>query len=623
MAMWPCAFLVVTFCVMKVAAATALLASVSVAQASILSLGRQSLEEFRGHGVRLPPAPESVLRGFRAVERGDGVTVDEYGDTYYNQAIVDHQKPSEGTWSQRFFVNDTNWDGQGPIMLYIGGEGPLSASAVSAFSFMSNLAEEHHALVVALEHRFYGKVRAHCVAACAPPWSRSTARPPPFPLLFFFHTVPLPALTHHGPLRSRTRPRTCPTPICAFSPTTRPSATLPASKPGSRASTRRAAASGSPSAAPTRAASPPGASPPAASLHPFLTRLLFTRTRNRFPDQFVGSVASSAPVRAVENMWQYMVRSCLAPRASPARALTAVPRPLQAVVGRSLHYFGGRQCVDAMANASYSIHQLGATTEGRAQLHQHFNTCSTIGSDADLSVFESEVMGAVQGLVQYNEFQRGKGHVSPVALLCQTVTSAPTPLEGMARVMLGKRGGCVDASFADSIAFLSKTEFDGHSSARQWYYQTCRTFGFYQTTDYENQPFYWFRGVDLDSFTKVRPPCVPAPVATPLRDPSLSPLQVCQQVFGIAGPNTTVVDTEFKADHPDNTNTVFVNGNIDPWHSLSVFTNSTIIAHPTSTAVFINGTAHCGDMYRASSNDIPSLKVAHGVIRDHVRTWLA
>lgn len=362
-----------------------------------------------------------------------------------------------------------------------------------------------------------------------------------------------------------------------------------------------------------------GLSPP-----PAHARIPPARTRYRFPDQFSGSVASSAPVRAVENMWQYMVRRCptgAVRRAPPHRP----PRPLQAVVGRSLEYFGGRQCVDAMANVSYSIHELGSTTEGRAQLHQHFNTCSTISSDADLSVFESEVMGAVQGLVQYNEFHRGRAQVSPVALLCQTVTSAPTPMEGMMRVMLGKRSRCVDVSFADSVDFLSKTEFDGHSSARQWYYQTCSTFGFYQTTDYENQPFYWLRGVDLDSFTKVRVPAADQGArrsAAHARATPPSP-QVCQRVFDVPGPNTTVVDSEFKADHPDSTNTVFVNGNIDPWHSLSVFTNSSVIAHPTATAVFINGTAHCGDMYRASSADIPSLVEAHGVIRDHVRTWLS
>eukprot|EP01052_Picozoa_sp_SAG31_P017289 SAG31_NODE_1177_length_9532_cov_6.655465_4_plen_222_part_00 len=55
-------------------------------------------------------------------------------------------------------VNDTLWGGPGfPIFLYIGGEGPESGGAVSGELFISRLAEEHQALLVDLEHRFYGE----------------------------------------------------------------------------------------------------------------------------------------------------------------------------------------------------------------------------------------------------------------------------------------------------------------------------------------------------------------------------------------------------------------------------------------------------------------------------------
>uniref|UniRef100_A0A673ICP0 Uncharacterized protein n=1 Tax=Sinocyclocheilus rhinocerous TaxID=307959 RepID=A0A673ICP0_9TELE len=57
----------------------------------------------------------------------------------------------------KFFVNDIYWQhSDGPVFLYIGGEGPLSKFSV-LFGHHVDMAERHGALLEALEHRFYGK----------------------------------------------------------------------------------------------------------------------------------------------------------------------------------------------------------------------------------------------------------------------------------------------------------------------------------------------------------------------------------------------------------------------------------------------------------------------------------
>uniref|UniRef100_A0A3Q4HET5 Uncharacterized protein n=1 Tax=Neolamprologus brichardi TaxID=32507 RepID=A0A3Q4HET5_NEOBR len=57
---------------------------------------------------------------------------------------------------QRFFVNEAYWQHpDGPVFLYIGGEGPLVEYDVLT-GHHSDMAEEHGALLLALEHRFYG-----------------------------------------------------------------------------------------------------------------------------------------------------------------------------------------------------------------------------------------------------------------------------------------------------------------------------------------------------------------------------------------------------------------------------------------------------------------------------------
>ena len=78
---------------------------------------------------------------------------------FYDAAILDHFSGVAGAshrWSQRFYVDQRFWCGAGcPVFLYIGGEGPQGP--VSDHIFMSALAAKYGALMLALEHRFYGE----------------------------------------------------------------------------------------------------------------------------------------------------------------------------------------------------------------------------------------------------------------------------------------------------------------------------------------------------------------------------------------------------------------------------------------------------------------------------------
>ena len=66
------------------------------------------------------------------------------------------------------------------------------------------------------------------------------------------------------------------------------------------------------------------------------------------------------------------------------------------------------------------------------------------------------------------------------------------------------------------------------------------------------------------------------------------------------------------------TNIVFPNGSIDPWHALGVTTNIS----DSLVAIFINGTAHCANMYPASPNDPPQLVKARDQISAIIQVWL-
>lgn len=72
------------------------------------------------------------------------------------QAPVDHfDKTNTNTFNQRYYVNDAYWKkGSGPVFYEIGGEGTLSGPPGG---FIEQLAQNHSALLIALEHRFYGE----------------------------------------------------------------------------------------------------------------------------------------------------------------------------------------------------------------------------------------------------------------------------------------------------------------------------------------------------------------------------------------------------------------------------------------------------------------------------------
>ena len=70
---------------------------------------------------------------------------------------------------------------------------------------------------------------------------------------------------------------------------------------------------------------------------------------------------------------------------------------------------------------------------------------------------------------------------------------------------------------------------------------------------------------------------------------------------------------------PTTTNVLYVHGSIDPWHALGLTKTDSNQPLPT---IYIEGTAHCANMYEPSENDFPQLKAARVEIMKYLENLL-
>jgi len=236
------------------------------------------------------------------------------------------------------------------------------------------------------------------------------------------------------------------------------------------------------------------------------------------------------------------------------------------------------------------------------QLESDFNTCSSIKNELDLGILYSDLMGNVQGVVQYN---RESSTAINVTDICEVMTATGDAYAQFVKLSATFREiynvPCEDANWNDVIEYLSAIEKDPTNSARPWTYQTCDEFGYYQTTDSVNQPFTPWKELNLN-FSRA----------------------MCEGAFDgwRSDPETDWINQAYGDVHIAGTNIVFAAGTIDPWHALGVTNSTPTLPQDSEEPVYILGTAHCNDLYAPSPSDPESLTYAREVIADYVAAWL-
>ncbi|XP_075998427.1 thymus-specific serine protease [Genypterus blacodes] len=432
----------------------------------------------------------------------------------------DRQNP--GTFPQRFFVNEAYWQRpDGPVFLYIGGEGPISEFVTLAGHHV-DMAEEHRALILALEHRFYGDsvnpdgLETDNLADLSSQQALAD--------LAAFHQY----ISQRFHLSHRNT-------WISFG--------------GSYA----------------------GA--------------LSAWFRGKFPHLVYGAVASSAPVRAKLDFSSY-----------------------NKIVGLSLNnevVGGSGKCVAGVGEAFAAVG--AALMAGNAsQVAMDFSCCQIPIDPNDQIELMQNLADIFMGSVQYNE----EGVLMSIKELCGMMTDQDNkepldPYSRLVKVMQLYRSTtkepCLDVSHEWAVKSLMDTSLHSARKAeRQWLYQTCTEFGFYETCEDASCPFY--KTVTLQTQTKL-----------------------CALLFGISQHSLleriAFTNTYYGADHPHTHRVLYINGGIDPWKELSVVCNE-LEEGEEEQVIFIRDTAHCADMMTGGVADRSSLREARREIETRVSKWL-
>lgn len=451
-------------------------------------------------------------------------------ETQWFENYVDHFSPQDTRkFQQRWFENREFFDAaadaksKAPVFVYIGSEGQLSANWVTS-GLMHTYGKEHGALLVALEHRYYGQSQPmadHSVENLRYLTSEQALED----LSTFIRWYVNKKVTW-----GRERP------VIVFG----------GSYGATLAATMRAR-------------------------HPHLVR---------------GAVASSAPFEPEVNFPQYYE-----------------------VATEALRFFGGDECVQRFDLVRQIMATHLTSSIGRDEISRKLNTCTPITPANFIGIntqaFWTSVTDNLAGVVQYNK--EGSNRLS-LGEVCKRMINSQGFYDEYFAIFKEARGkdgdNCFKWTYSEMLADLTSTKIVASNNMRQWIYQTCTEWGFYQTLQSDKQVYGPKDAVTIDLFVKL---CQDAYSPKFTKSYIMEAADRTRDAYG---------GWYFQA-----TNVALANGNIDPWHIISLFEKCGK-REPTITIHFSPGTSHCALLYPEQPYDFDSVKQARIEVGEQVALWV-
>lgn len=300
--------------------------------------------------------------------------------------------------------------------------------------------------------------------------------------------------------------------------------------------------------------------------------------RQKYPHLINGAWASSAPVFAKVEFTEY-----------------------KEIVTESIRLVGGQNCADRIERAIRQTEELLDRGE-YASVAQEFQLCSDVdlSQPLDRMNFFSSLSDEFAGVVQYHS----TGDIEGV---CQVIEDATITDDMQALAKLVTRGltstNCNSYGYKAMVDYYKNTAWNegaAMSSMRQWLYQTCAEYGWYQISGSSKQIFGSSFPVDL--FVKL-----------------------CGDLYDGFFDKTRMMNNADRTNviyggwNPEVTNVFFTQGQLDPWRAMGIQQD----LNDQSPAVVIPGAAHCADLSSITAQDSAEMRAAKEKILELVKKWLA
>ncbi|ALC46986.1 CG18493 [Drosophila busckii] len=287
-----------------------------------------------------------------------------------------------------------------------------------------------------------------------------------------------------------------------------------------------------------------------------------------YPDLIVGGWASSAPLLAKVDFYDYKV-----------------------VVGKAIRELGGQQCYNRIENGIAELENMfknQRSAEARAMLR----LCSSFDHTNDLDFWS--LFGAISNIFSGIVQRQRPGDVE---YWCDFLLKFEDDATAIANLFYHAAGypTCVDMRYSETVAYYQELVADFDDSL-PWYYQTCNEFGWYQSSRAAAQPF-------GKSF------------------PATLYIELCQDIFGAKYRQSQIesyaaeTNEHFGGMEPAVENVFMTHGSLDPWNAVGhgVAEGATVIAQAS----------HCNDLAPMSSADSAEMRAAKEKIAELVTQWLA
>lgn len=452
---------------------------------------------------------------------------------WFTQRLDHFDRSNATTWQQRYYVNASVWNGTGPVMFLFGHEREMTADLVGGTWVINWLAEQFGALIVCLEHRFYGAS-----------WPTDDTS------LGFMQRY----LSTEQALQD----------AAVWTAHIRQQYSVP---DDSRWIVMGRSYGGT----------------------------LAALFRLKFPHLVTGALATSGPLQAKVDYWEY-----------------------NEVIGIAL----GDECSTALKHANDRVTALLSNSSGQAQLAKDFGFCKPLTSPLQYAELIQSWSGDIDGIVQYSIGNDTRDW-------CDAFLAADKdPYRALIDLYYPPSSECRQPF--DYAAYVEESKQDATDMTWEWQVsnaqhaarhspqhstratlahsllpfvlcrQTCSAYGWYQTGNSSHQPFSSFLDANFS-------------------------LSFCRDVFDISADDVyaAVAETNDRNGgyNISASRVLYTNGELDPWSRAAITPPNR--GGYDNVVYVIARASHCTDFMPPSDDDSDSLKKLRGIQVDTIAGWLS